>query len=87
MTITLIERPAELYDEAVTAEELQALEALFEAPAMSWDEDDDAEQWVWFAIAGLSFAAALAYAAYCTSKGGSPSISAGWRGFSISCRF
>lgn len=87
MTTTLIERPAELYDAPVTAEELQQLEALFEEPAMDWDEGDATEeQGPMFILAGLSFAAALAYAAYCTSKGGSPSISAGWTGFKITCR-
>lgn len=85
-TTTIIERPTAMQGRSVTAEELELLEGLWAAPAMEWDEEEgDSEEWVLFVVIGLSYAAALAYAAYCTSKGGSPSISFGWTGFKVSC--
>lgn len=45
------------------------------------------EEIVWWAVfIGFSYTVAMAYAAYCTSKGGSPNISFGWKGFKVSCR-
>ena len=59
----------------------------YDAPALTWSgELAEAEPVVWWAVAvGFSFALALAYAAYCTSRGGHPNISFGWSGFKVTC--
>lgn len=61
--------------------------APYVAPEIDFFEADLTEEeaiW-WGIVVGGSFAAALAYASYCTSRGGSPSISFGWSGFRVSC--
>jgi hypothetical protein len=73
----------------VTAPEFElAAPAAYSAPAVSGLETLEIESetivW-WVVIIGFSFALALAYAAYCTSRGGHPSISFGWTGFKVSC--
>ena len=61
----------------------------YEAPALTWDGELAQEEhgWVlvWAIVVGFSFAAALAYAAYCTASGGDPDISFGWSGFKGKC--
>ena len=39
----------------------------------------------WAVFVGFAYALALAYAAYCTRRGGHPVISLGWRGFKVAC--
>jgi hypothetical protein len=60
---------------------------VYEPPALQWaGETAEAVSWVWWAVVvGFSFALALAYAAYCSRLGGSPSISFGWKGFTVTC--
>ena len=70
----------------VLDQELQQLEQLWERPSMGWDGDDaEQQEWVVFVVLGLGYAAALAYAAYCTSRGGHPDISFGWKEFKVAC--
>ena len=59
----------------------------YEPPTLVWrGEAGQAVHVVWWAVVvGFSFALALAYAAYCSYLGGSPSISFGWSGFKVSC--
>ena len=59
----------------------------YEPPALFWTgEPAEAEHYLWWAVAvGFSFSIALAYAAYCTSRGGDPDISFGWTGFKVRC--
>lgn len=61
----------------------------YEAPVLAWrGETAQAVHVVWWAVVvGLSFALALAYASYCTYKGGSPSLSFGWSGFKVTCSY
>ena len=61
---------------------------VYEPPALVWaGETAQVVSVVWWAIVvGFSFALALAYAAYCSYMGGSPSISFGWKGFTVTCR-
>lgn len=61
---------------------------VYEPPALSWTgETAQTVSVVWWAIVvGFSFSLALAYASYCIYMGGSPSISFGWRGFTVTCR-
>ena len=61
--------------------------ALYEPPAITWDrEPAELEEWLWWAvIIGWTFSIALAYAAYCTYRGGDPTISLTWKGFKVSC--
>jgi len=77
-------------DEMVTAFALLELGALteYESPAVDLVDSDgfDEECPCWVILVGFAFAVALAYAAYCTARGGHPNISFGWRGFSVSCR-
>jgi len=61
---------------------------IYEAPSLELVAYDDIheEHAIWWAIVvGFSFAVAASYAAYCTSKGGSPDISFGWGGFKVRC--
>lgn len=58
----------------------------YEPPAIRWVGDPArVRSYLLFVIVGLSFAAALAWAAYCVSRGGDPEISFGWTGFKIAC--
>jgi len=71
--------------------EVEAYDALlaYESPQILHQEVSlvEREEIVWWAVfIGFSYTVAMAYAAYCTSKGGSPSISFGWKGFKVTCR-
>jgi hypothetical protein len=59
----------------------------YEPPALAWaGETAQAVAAVWWAIlVGFSFSLALAYASYCIYFGGDPSISFGWKGFTVTC--
>ena len=59
----------------------------YEAPAIEWrGETAERETVLWWAIiVGFSYAAALAWAAYCIYSGGSPQISFTWNGFKVAC--
>ena len=60
--------------------------ARYEAPTIKLYEDSaQVVNWVWWVVIVGSFSLALAYASYCTYKGGYPSISWGWSGFRIAC--
>ena len=85
MTAVVIERAVDT--ETVSEEELLQLEQLWENPSMEWDGDDsEREEWVIIAFVGFAYAAALAYAAYCTSTGGSADIGFSFtRGFWVKC--
>lgn len=86
MTVIAVPRENALMSTGETTASYE-LEELWDAPAIAFgdDEHDDSEEWVMFVVAGLAFGAALAYASYCTSKGGHPNIQAGWSGFKVSC--
>ena len=62
-------------------------EQTYEPPALGWNgEPARVVHAVWWAvIVGFAFALAMAYAAYCTRKGGDPDISLTWRGFKVTC--
>ena len=61
----------------------------YEEPELFIDGGDEGvweEEIAWWVIfVGFSYAAALAYAAYCTSRGGSADISLTWKGFKVAC--
>lgn len=59
----------------------------YEAPTLAWrGEVAERAPIVWWAVyVGFAYAAALVYAAYCTSRGGNPDISLTWRGFKVAC--
>ncbi len=60
----------------------------YEAPDLQVDlAEDDVEihPWVVWAVAGLSWFSALAFAAYCRRTGGWPDIRASWSGFRVAC--
>ena len=59
----------------------------YEPPAIVWERElAETEPWLWWAVlVGWSYTTALAWAAYCTYKGGDPYISFGWKGFKVSC--
>jgi hypothetical protein len=46
--------------------------------------EEDGIVW-WVIFVGFAYSVAMAYAAYCTSQGGSPDISLTWKGFKVSC--
>jgi hypothetical protein len=59
----------------------------YEAPTLAWSgelAEVDSVVW-WVVLVGFAYALALAYAGYCTSRGGNPDISFGWRGFKVTC--
>lgn len=60
----------------------------YEPPALRWSGEPArvVHGVVWAVVVGFAFTLALAYAAYCTRKGGDPSISLTWRGFKVTCR-
>lgn len=47
-------------------------------------EQEEAVWWV--VVVGFAYAVALAWAAWCRSKGGSAEISFGWSGFKVVCK-
>ena len=58
----------------------------YEPPALGWNgEVARVRPYLWFVVVGLTFVAALAWAAYCVSKGGDPEVSFGWSGFKVAC--
>ncbi len=57
---------------------------LYEPPVAVLDHIEHESESYWWVIVML-FSAALAWAAYCRSQGGHPTISATWRGFVIRC--
>ncbi len=60
--------------------------ASYEAPAAELDHVEyENEPYLWYVLFAVLYATALAYAAYCTYKGGSPVISLTWRGFKMAC--
>lgn len=67
------------------AAEVAALEAVWEAPAAELGEEPEHQDRVIFVVFVIIWAATLAYAAYCTSRGGHPNISFTWRGFKVAC--
>ena len=80
---------AQLMDPPAAGHKPAAGRSDFEMPALAVNVPASSVlmlAWVWWAaIIGGSFAAALAYAAYCTSRGGWPNISFGWGGFKVTC--
>jgi len=58
------------------------------SPSLAFSEETaEAEEIVWWiVVVGIAYAIALAYAAYCRHKGGSPDIQFGWTGFKVVCR-
>ena len=71
--------------EAERAAEVAALEAVWEAPTADVGSAPERQDWVIFVVFVIVWATALAYAAYCTGKGGHPNISFSWRGFKVQC--
>lgn len=70
-----------------TSGDIEVYEA-YESPLVLRQEASlvEREAVVWWAVfIGFAYTVAMAYAAYCTSRGGSPSISFGWRGFKVTC--
>jgi hypothetical protein len=58
----------------------------YEPPTLAWRGEVAVEQpWVWWAVYVFTFAAALAWATYCISRGGSPEIDWQWWRFKVSC--
>jgi hypothetical protein len=61
--------------------------SVYEPPALAWPgEVAQEETALWWVIAvGFAYAVALAWAAWCRSRGGSAEISFGWTGFKVAC--
>lgn len=60
--------------------------AVYEPPALTWPGETVTEQpWLVFAIYVFTVTAALAWATYCLSLGGDPSIDVGWFRIKVSC--
>jgi hypothetical protein len=58
----------------------------YEPPALAWPGEAVVEQpWVWWVVYVVTFAAALAWATYCISRGGSPEIDWQWWRFKVAC--
>lgn len=58
----------------------------YEAPTAELIHLTDETEEGWFLFVGFVYAVAVAYAAYCTSQGGSPDIGFSWRrGFWVRC--
>ena len=72
---------------AVTPAPSAAALASYEPPALPWrGEPGREEHVVWWAVfVGFAYVLAIAYAAYCTRRGGDPEISLTWRGFKVAC--
>jgi hypothetical protein len=60
----------------------------YEPPAIAFATDvEEADDVVWWAVVvGLAYAIALAWAAWCRSRGGNAEISFGWKGFKVVCK-
>lgn len=59
----------------------------YKVPMLVWEgEIAEKEPIVWWIVlVGFSYAAALAWSAYCVWKGGSSDISFSWKGFKVTC--
>ena len=65
-----------------------AVAPVYEPPALAWAGEPATEQpWVLFVVFTFTYLAALAWAAYCISRGGSPEIEFEWWRWRITCRF
>jgi hypothetical protein len=60
----------------------------YEPPAIAFaSEVDETADVIWWAVAvGFAYALALAWAAWCRSKGGNAEISFSWKGFKVVCK-
>jgi hypothetical protein len=66
--------------------ELVASPGAYRAPALHWTGETAVEQpWLVFAVWVFTLSAALAWAAYCIQKGGSPDLDVGWFRIKVSC--
>ena len=60
--------------------------AAYEPPALAWPGESATEQpWLVFAVWVFTLSAALAWATYCISQGGDPSVDVGWFRIKVSC--
>lgn len=63
-----------------------AVSSVYEPPALAWPGEPATEQrWLWWAVFVFTYLAALAWASYCISRGGSPDIEWQWWRFKVSC--
>jgi hypothetical protein len=63
-----------------------AVAPAYEAPALAWPGEVATQQpWIWWVVFVFSYVAALAWASYCISQGGSPTIEWQWWRFKITC--
>jgi len=60
----------------------------YEPPSVAFASDvEEVADVVWWAVVvGFAYAVALAWAAWCRSRGGNAEISFGWSGFKVVCK-